>query len=801
MRLVLSALRLRRVQVWLILLAALASLLAFVPLFNLLGYEFSLALALAGSLAGAHLGSVLIGWLRGRRDALSLGVETPGVALAALLGRSVGLALLLLAPPLALISANALRVKNCDYLEGLAFFAMMPVLSTGIAACAGSLWALAVPRRALASALAVLTVLGSLAWGVYRFYAAPPIFGYDAFAGYFPGTLYDEEISLHAPFFVYRAQNLLWLAGASLLAARLLDPASLRLRLRALGRPAHRALLPVAGLCLAAGLALFLLGGKLGYAPDARSIQGALGGVRRTAHFDLYYPSELEPRAVDLLADDHEFRYAQLAALLGAAPTRISSYVFRSPEEKRALMGAAQVFIAKPWRREVYLQQARFPHPVLKHELAHIFAGEFGDPLLHISLRWRWTPLPHPIFNVGLIEGLAVAADWRPSGEVDGHQQAAILRRIGLAPPIASLFGAGFLAQPAGQAYTLAGSFCRFLLERHGAAPLREAYRSAGDFGRAYGRPLPALLTEWTTFLDGLTLPEAQLQLAREHFRTPSILRRVCGHEVASLLAEVGELAARGRHEEAARVLERIIVYDPSEPRRLLELMGALAAARGPAAALAVVPRALAHPALSKPLQRRVLEQAGDLRWLSGDEDGARRDYAAAAELAAGPSERRLLALKRWALGPAQPAAVRQVVRDYTVAPPGRKRDSGLEIHLAHRLAALLPDSGLGSYLVGKQLAGREERAEAIQPLEQALEGELPGPDFEIEARLVLGECLYVTGALDRAVAEFAKLSTSKNLSHAVRLDLTGWFERIHWRRAGSVPLPDPKRTRTKGIH
>ncbi len=41
-------------------------------------------------------------------------------------------------------------------------------------------------------------------------------------------------------------------------------------------------------------------------------------------------------------------------------------------------MGAADTFIAKPWRREVYVQAGGYPHPVLGHEVMHVIAGAFA---------------------------------------------------------------------------------------------------------------------------------------------------------------------------------------------------------------------------------------------------------------------------------------------------------------------------------------------------------------------------------------------------------------------------------------
>ena len=50
-------------------------------------------------------------------------------------------------------------------------------------------------------------------------------------------------------------------------------------------------------------------------------------------------------------------------------------------------MGAMRVYIAKPWRREVYLQLADFPHPVFAHELAHVVArnASSGPSACHVG--------------------------------------------------------------------------------------------------------------------------------------------------------------------------------------------------------------------------------------------------------------------------------------------------------------------------------------------------------------------------------------------------------------------------------
>ena len=71
-------------------------------------------------------------------------------------------------------------------------------------------------------------------------------------------------------------------------------------------------------------------------------------------------------------------------------PARIRAWFFRDAEDKKRLMGAAHTYIAKPWRREIYVQHDEFPHDVLRHEIAHIVAGAFGDPFFRVSVRWLY---------------------------------------------------------------------------------------------------------------------------------------------------------------------------------------------------------------------------------------------------------------------------------------------------------------------------------------------------------------------------------------------------------------------------
>src|SRR5689334_10217319 len=107
-----------RVFIWGGLAAALALVLDFVPLFDLLGYDFSFVMGLLATLASVDIGAGVVA--EARRQARPATVFT-------LAGEAAAWSVGLLAVPLLLSLLNALRVRNCNLSNGLAFYLLLPV--------------------------------------------------------------------------------------------------------------------------------------------------------------------------------------------------------------------------------------------------------------------------------------------------------------------------------------------------------------------------------------------------------------------------------------------------------------------------------------------------------------------------------------------------------------------------------------------------------------------------------------------------------------------------------------------------
>jgi hypothetical protein len=678
--------------------AALGLALCFVPLFDLLGYEFSAAQALLASLTAGPLVLSILRRARSAEAALDLG-RVARRALAWL-----GLCLL---GPLVFSLLNSLRVKNCNLTEGLVFFLLLPGLSALLAASWGLTLGLLVRRRWLAGGMYALVWLGLAGRALWEVWAGLQVDSYNPLVGWVAGPVYEEVVRPELALVGSRLLDLAWTLA-------LLVGAALRAGVRA------RRALPWLLACLAAGAGLWLGGDRLGFRRSEAALEAAMGGQTRSRHFVIHHPPGLAPGAVRRLALDCEFRLHQIERALGPLEKpELQAWFFPDAQAKRQFTGAAGTQFAKPWLGLMALNGVETPHPTLHHELVHAATGNLGAWPFGASARGAlWV-------NPGLTEGLAVALDW-PVGQLDPHAWSAAMRRIGKAPEVAALFGpVGFWSAASNRSYTLAGSLVRFLLERHGPEKLRAAY-AAGELETAYGAPLAELVGAWETFLDGLELSETVLEAARARFAQGSVFQRVCAHEVAALR----QAAARSLARDPARTLalaDRILTHLPDDLGARELRLEALARSDRPREALAEGEALRARPELREPDRLRLLGRLADLETELGDPDGARARLQAILASPLAPDEgQRAASIKLEALerGPAG-------------APVGaylaRGRPDAASLLALREAAAAEPGWASVWYLLGRALWNQAEAGQALPYLAAATRLGLGHPALQAE--------------------------------------------------------------------
>ncbi len=751
------------------------------PLVGTLGYEGSLVLTAPLACLGLALGVDAVRTLRERGEQVD--------PLPALLTIGLRELAILLAIPLAILLVAPLWQPNCDPLMGLAYFAMGPALS-GLCGLVCGLWGgLLATRRRRQLGLALLPLLFCLIVGLWRIYADPVVFAFDPFFGYFAGPIYDEGIPISARYLWFRGYNLLACAAA-LLAIRLLIAPSLRLQ-----RPLLRPSFSLAGLLLSLALALSLglRPGHHGFHHDVGSLSRSLLGTHRSEHFVIHYaPGSQTARDIELVAAEHEFAWDLLATRLGAAPQApVHSFVFPTPESKRALLGAGNTEVAPPWRGHLYLNEQPFPHRVMHHELAHAFSYVYGDAVFGAPARLGWSG---PQVNLALLEGFATALAPRPEGHLDLHDQAAILDRLELRPPLADIMGLGFWGKSSRRAYAAAGSFSLWLIETRGVAAFTSLYHSAGDFNLAYGTSLAELEPQWLAFLAARELRPQDIESLRQRYKQRPIFQRPCAHRAADLAAEANAALARGDGERRIGALHELCAVEPEQPehRLALALAQAQTGLRDDAATtlaeLADAALLVGKPGgqeLSDTLLAILDERRGDLALAASELGTADGHYARALARGLGEGQQRTLQIKR--RGAADPALAPRLLAYFTPfdPQPDHPNQSVLRLYAALQIAALPGQRALGGYLVGRQLLNVGDGASARDQLELSLSpgtGQAPlgTPELLRSARLMLVEACLRARDYPRAREVLADLAAIPMLA-GHRQELDQWRARVEF--------------------
>lgn len=765
--------------VWALIVFFVTEALMRFPLLDVVSYEFSFIMSGLLSAAGIHIG------VRSAREKMEIdrgffrGPEW--VCRSKWLGRKYWFALqsvgLLWFLALNGAMAHAAVAHDCSTFQGVAFYLLLPGVSVVVSTAVGVFWGVLLPVKVWPVVGGLATIFASVLFGFYKFYFRPPVSIYDPFFGYFSGNFYDELLFLD--FSLIAARVLHVTAAFSLLVTAIifLDCKKERLSLTAGRRPGWLGVIAV--LFWTASALLYSNRGALGFSLDEKHMARRLGGRVDTRNYRIFYDAErIREQDALLLAKDAEFRHHQLKNYLGEAPeSKITIYLFGSYRQKKRLFGAHQVEMAKPWRREIYITAAGFPHPVLKHELAHVFASSFGDSVFGLAVRWIRLGglLPWPAFSPGLIEGVAVAADWTGNG-LTPHQSVRAMIELGLDPPLEEVMGLAFFSTAAVRSYAVAGSFCRYLIDQHGSRKFRQLFRSGGDYERVYGQSLESLGDSWKRFVEKVPLSEEEKAVAEKRMSVRSVFQRVCVRKTAALRHKAAGLAPR----EALRVQEEICRIDPFDVSNFFMKMLYEIRVEKFDAAWETAGVILGRKDTPKVLRALTYRALGNMEWKRGDLTRAARLFNLALNFPAGDSTGRDLTVRAHAVkNPRYETALRGVLLEGNILGfLDLKR--GIEAE---------PGWALGHYLMGSVELNARNYDGASFHLQRSLELDLPDERFFLEARRRLGRAFFMAERYREAEEAFLFLYDHEN-RESVRLWARDWMERCKW-AADRVSAPD----------
>jgi len=744
-----------------------AVVLCFLPLTSILGYESSAVMGVVLGVASMRLTALE---LRANGQAP---VPDP---LAWWLDR-LGARVVLTLPAALVLMLNAVRVQNCDPLAGAAFWVLIPMVSVlfghalvfGLARLTGSaragFW------------LAGGVVCADTLWFGVRLVFEPPITGMHTLFGYFAGSIYDEALAIPSPLLWYRALVVV----VSLTVVVLVEVAhrrSARQPLRAVGWAA-------VSLCASTGL-LLARAETNGFWLERADIAEALGASVESEHFVIHYdPAAFSPPQIDALVRDHEYRYAELQAFFDEDPIAtagrpLHSYVYPDRSTQQRLFGSRNTFVARPWTYEMHIRWSSTGDTAVAHELAHLFTAPFGGGPLSLATDGGL------FVHLGLVEGIALAADWPPS-ELTPHEAASAMRSLDIAPDLRLLFEpSGFWSQPSGKAYTLMGSFVRWLVDTRGMDRFKEVY-AYGDWEGVYGQSTDTLVAEWEAFVDSAVVDDSRLELARFKYSRRSIFGKVCARTIAELRRQARNAEGQGDYARALDLQTEIQGFQKNKPEPALDIARLLVKLERWDDATALLDALLARSGKSelKPKTRAEVEELrADILWRADRRAEAADAYSTCLGWGHSDGERRALQLKL--LGTTTDDEEEgDLAFQYLFESSGRPR----LLWSALQWEAYAPDDPMARYLVGFQLYSAGLPEDAI-PYLQGPPATLSHTELDEQRQVLLARALARSDRPDESMAVWVRLLGAH--SSRVRLLAVEGADRLRFDR--NEPLqPHPK--------
>ncbi len=388
---------------------------------------------------------------------------------------------------LATLSVAALKGEVCSLSQGLGYQILISFPGCLLASLVWGWCSRLFPWKAARVGIYCLAVLADFGFAIYALYNWPPLIAFGQFFGYFAGSIYDETMDV--------MQSLVtWRIGTCALCLCLFfaqTPAS---------RLPRKLVFPLLGLGLAVGYHIWLAETGQITAMGRSALKADLWqtAIPEGGEYRVHYVPHTKSRRA--MAEEkarilREFSrdYAALEDFFHTRPDNsIDIWMYPSPALKGKHIGAIRTSFARVWKDEIHLIQASPDSTLARHEMAHLFAGSFGLPPLKLAGGFH-------IPAMGWVEGLAMAAEW-PVQTYDLHTwSAAILSRPDVFPsvtPHALMYG--FWGLPSRVAYTLAGSWVKWLIDRYGIERIKTLSQGMpGDFSKVLGISFQDAFEAW----------------------------------------------------------------------------------------------------------------------------------------------------------------------------------------------------------------------------------------------------------------------------------------------------------------
>lgn len=438
--------------------------------------------------------------------------------------------------PLILGIFSTILFSECPLGDGILFYFVIAIPNIFFGYTIGLYISVLIQRFRYITFVTVFIII--LLIPLLEFYLHPQVYFYNLIIGFFPGTIYDEDLTVDGLLLSYRILQLAFFIALLFI--------SHRVHSRSIKKTSSLIIV------LLAVTTFFFVKPFINYSTNLDRLKKSLKGTIQTEHFEILYSKSIDKNAALYLAQLHEYYYEQIIQNLEIGfDEKIISIVFRDENEKRKLIGAGRADIAKPWLMQIFLNYPTFDE-TLKHEIVHVIAGKFGTTPFKVAQN----------LNPAMIEGVAMAIE----NDYDGysiHQMAKIAFNAGYKISIERLFsGLNFFSNYSSISYIYAGSFIKYLSDTYGINRIKQLYSDI-DFYKYYEKDLSKLEEEYNLFLNNIRV-DFNRNTAQLYFGGKTIFKKHCARTAAHKTKKAISLFQSGKYSEAEDAFLNVYNYSGS---------------------------------------------------------------------------------------------------------------------------------------------------------------------------------------------------------------------------------------------
>ncbi len=373
-------------------------------------------------------------------------------------------------------------------------------------------------------------------------YFNPQVYLYNPLFAYFPGTIYDEGLSVDIKLTLYRILNLIFFIPILIyFLGWAIEGVSFKKKFSLLVSASFIAV-----------LFYFIFSPLLGFTTTESSLNDKLSYKVESKHFIIQADARIEKEVLQQIVLNQEYYYSLHSNFFKEEPnSKIKSFIFFDREQKKNLFGAGAADVAKPWLNSIYVSADTW-ESTIKHEIAHCFTAGFGTGVFKLAAG----------FNPALIEGVAEAAD----GFYDAnsiHYMASLAFKNDYHVNVNSMFNSfSFFGSVSSLSYIYSGSFIKYLSDDYGIEKVKDFYKS-NDFEKSFATELSSVIKDYELFLDTLTL-NATKDRANYYFGRKPLISKICPRYVSSSLAKAWEYYSAKNYSKAKSIFEHILIKTES---------------------------------------------------------------------------------------------------------------------------------------------------------------------------------------------------------------------------------------------